>query len=252
MNDDASQENLKRWFNSTGFPLEIRSARAFVRARFAVEHSAVYIDPETSKGREIDLLAYRRDATGCFATFFVVECKSSDKPWVVLTNRNQYNRFGGLWIATMSQKAREAMGTHVSEYLLAYEDYLGSSVGGYALKQAFSGQSDHAYTASIGALKAAASLVKREDSALAFGFPTIVVSTPIYEYSEGPNGEQRFLEVPTSSFEFSAHWEHYNRAVIRIVSEAHLPEYAEQCSLLAERYQQIFAQEIGESFRSGM
>ncbi|TZF88346.1 hypothetical protein [Cognatilysobacter lacus] len=244
MSDNALEEKLKSWFNSTGFPLEIESARAFLRARFAVEHSAVYIDPETSKGREIDLLAYKRDPTGCFAAFFAVECKASDKPWVVLTNRHQYTRFGALWIATMSQKARNAIGPRIKDYLLAYEDHLGPSVGGYALKQAFAGQSDQAYTASIGALKAAASVVKDEDSALAFGFPTIVVSTPIYEYSEGPEGEQRFAEVPHSSFEFSAYWEHYNRAVVRIVSKDHLPEYARHCRELAERYEQVFAEDI--------
>jgi hypothetical protein len=252
VSNDSTQEKLKNWFNSTGFPLEIQSARAFRGSRFAIEHSAVYADPETGKGREIDVLAYRRDTTGCFAAFFAVECKSSDKPWVVLTNRHQYTKFGGLWIAALSQKAREAMGPKVTDYLLAYEDHLGSSVGGYALKQAFSGQTDHAYAASMGSLKAAASLVRNEDSALAFGFPVIVVSTPIYEYSESPDGEQTFQEVPSSSFEFSAHWERYNRAVIRIVSKEHLPIYAERCHALAECYMRLFSQEIDSAFRSGI
>ena len=191
----------------------------FQRAGFAVEHSAVYPDPETNKGRELDVLAYKRDATGCYASLFSIECKSSDKPWVVLTNRNRPSNFGGLWIATLSRKARDAIGSHLFEYIKAYEEILGPSVGGYALKQAFAGQSDHAYTACIGALKSASSVLKDEGTDIAFGFPTIVVSSPIYEYSEDSNGQQHFVEVKSSSFEFSAYWERYNRAVIRIVSK---------------------------------
>ena len=252
MSTDDLQEELKKWFNSTGFPLEIECARAFLRAGFAVENSAVYPDPETRKGREIDVLAYRRDATGCFSSMFAVECKASDKPWVVLTNKNRHTKFGGLWIATLSRMAREAMGPHVIQYLQAYEEILGPSVGGYALKQAFSGKSDQAYTASIGALKAATSVLLDQDTDISFGFPTIVVSTPIYEYSEDSSGKQRFIEVLHSSFELSAYWERHNRAIIRVVSKDYLPEYAERCRELSDRYEQLFAKEIHKLLRRGI
>lgn len=241
MNSDALTEKLMRWFNSTGFPLEIESARAFKRASFAVEHSSTYIDPETQKGREIDVLAYRRNATGYFNAFFTVECKSSDKPWVVLTNQDQYSRHSYLQIASISNVARRAIGEVVAEYCDIYNEVFGRSRGGYALKHAFAGQSDQAYAACVGALKAASWISNESQLGLVFGFPTIVVNTPIYEYSESPSGEQYFTEVTDSSFEFSAYWGRQERAIIRIVSSDHLNAYAKKCQALVERYQKLFS-----------
>ncbi|MGV6489024.1 hypothetical protein [Stenotrophomonas bentonitica] len=251
MGSEQVQEKLKAWFNNTGFPLEIYSSRAFHRARFAVEQSAIYLDTDEEKGREIDLLAYVRDATSCFASFFAIECKSSDKPWIVLTNKSQYSRFGALSIAALSGHARIAIGAKVSDYVLAYEDYLGPSSGGYALKQAFAGQTDLAYAASMGSVKAASAIVEREKSALAFGFPVIVVNTPIYEYSESHDGKQQFEEVRASSFEFSAYLGRHTRSVIRIVSKEYLSEFTVQCAELAQRYERLFAAEVREASVAG-
>ncbi|UYC14027.1 hypothetical protein [Xanthomonas sp. CFBP 8445] len=252
MNSKAIGESLKRWFNSTGFPLEIEAARSFKHASFSVEQSSAYVDPETEKGREIDLLAYRRDATGCFNAFFAVECKSSDKPWVVLTSRDQHTRYGGLHIALLSQGARHALGDNIIDYVRIYAEIFGPSCGGYALKQAFSGQSDLAYAASVGSLKAASWISSEEELGLVFGFPVIVVNTTIYEYSESLSGEQNFTEVPDSSFEFRAYWKQNKRAFVRIVSSAHLDSFTQKCKLLVEQYQQLFSRDIYRAFRGNI
>lgn len=252
MSVDEIDRKLKEWFNSTGFPLEIECARAFSRATFAVEHSAAYVDPETEKGREIDLLAYERDATGCFNIVFAVECKSSDKPWVVLTNRDQYTRYGGLQIASYSRSAREALGQHVGEFVKAYRDVFGEFSGGYSLKQAFAGKTDQAYAASVGASKAASWIAGKDEMGLVYGIPIIVVNAPIFEYSEGPYGEQQFTEVSSSAFEFSSYWKRHQRSIIRVVSRHHLDAFATQCQLLAEQYRVLFQEEIERIARRGI
>ena len=245
------QENLISWFNKNGFPLEIETARAFFGQRFGVEHSAVYPDPETQKSREIDVLAYRRDETGVFGALFPVECKAADKPWVVLTNPEQYFQYGGLWIAAMSPKAREAMAYHVTEYLNFYEQAFGPTTGGFSLKQAFCGEADHAYTACMSALKAAYALVADDDTNITLAFPTLVVNTPIYEYSEDADGQQIFKEVTSSSFSFSAHMNGYSRAIIRIVSNRALPDHTEKCRVLSDHLKHLFVAKTKAIFRSG-
>ena len=251
MTNHDLQENLRSWFNKTGFPLEIETARAFFGQRFGVEHSAVYPDPETQKSREIDVLAYRRDETGVYGALFPVECKATDKPWVVLTDPEQYFQYGGLWIAAMSPKAREAMAYHVTEYLNFYEQAFGQTTGGFSLKQAFCGETDHAYTACMSALKAAHALVADEETNITFAFPTLVVNTPIYEYSEDADGQQIFKEVASSSFSFSAHMNGYSRAIIRIVSNRALADHAEKCRILSDHLKQLFLAKTKSIFRSG-
>jgi hypothetical protein len=242
MTNSDLQEKLTSWFNRTGFPLEIETARAYFAQKFGVEHSAVYPDPETKSSREIDVLAYLGDGTGTFSTLFPVECKSGDKPWVVLTNPEQYSQYGGLWIAAMSSKAREAMADNIFEYVELYEKAFGRSTGGFSLKQAFSGETDNAYSACMSALKSANSLISEESHPrIVFAFPTLVVNTPSFEYSEGHGGQQHFTEVLTSSFSFSAHMNGYSRAIIRIVSRDALAMHAENCRFLAEQYRALFA-----------
>jgi hypothetical protein len=244
------QEQLKKWFESTGFPLETETARSFFSIGYSVEHSAVYADQESEKSREIDVLAYKRDATGCFATFFVSECKSSDKPWVVLTHP-QYIRRGALWIALMSANARKALGGHIEDYLGVYEETFGASNGGYALKQAFAGQNDQAYAACICALKAASAFVAGDTEAISFAFPIIVVDAPIYEYSEINDGPGEFHQVQSTSFMFSAHLKGYARTNIHLVSKDALPDFSKRCLSITSRYMQLFSEETMAIFRQG-
>lgn len=244
------QEKLKTWFEKTGFPLEIETARAFFAQKFGVEHSAVYPDPESEKSREIDVLAYRGDAAGIFSALFPIECKASDKPWVVLTNPTQYSSYGSLWIAAMSTKAREAISLNPEEYVGLYTRAFGPTTGGFSLKQAFAGETDHAFTACMSALKAANALVDDEDR-LVFAFPTLVVNAPIYECSEDVNGEPLFTEVLASSFSFSAHLKGYSRAIIRIISSEALPIHAEKCRALSDQYRALFSGQTKSIFRGG-
>lgn len=88
-------KQITDWLNKTGFPLEMEAASAFRDAGFDVRQSATYADPQSDKGREIDVLAMDPDLIGIIDISFVVECKSSTKPWVVFTSDDalrNYNR----------------------------------------------------------------------------------------------------------------------------------------------------------------
>jgi hypothetical protein len=83
-----SREQVLKWLNETGFPLEMTAASAFRQAGFEVQQSATYVDLQSEKGREIDVLASDPDLIGFIDLSVVVECKSSTKPWVVLTSND--------------------------------------------------------------------------------------------------------------------------------------------------------------------
>ena len=248
---DLTQEVI-RWFGETGFPLEMHTARAMRQGGFSVESSAVYSDPETSKSREVDVLAWKRDATAVFANLFPIECKASKKPWVVLTSPNQEYSFGGLWIGTYTKAARSAFGPKVLDFVRIYGEVFGGFTGGFALKQAFGGDQDPAYSACISLLKSCRSLCdSKDESEISFAFPTIVVDTPIFELDQCPDGIVSVREVPFSHFNFSAHLDEYTKLVIHVVSKSALPDHAAKCALLFERYQTLFSEEIIALFKSG-
>src|SRR5262245_57945867 len=100
----------------------MRSAAAFRQAGFEVRQSCHYLDPETNQGREIDVLATDPDYLGVVEIHFVIECKATKKPWVLLasddtlTGFNRIFTFGVLTktaINTFVKRLKEFMDTQV-------------------------------------------------------------------------------------------------------------------------------------------
>jgi hypothetical protein len=86
---DELVKKVTDWLDGQGFPLEMRVARAFFGRDFYVSLSEIYEDPDTSKPREIDVLASRSHVVSgvSFEFLFTVECKfSRKKPWVTLSS----------------------------------------------------------------------------------------------------------------------------------------------------------------------
>src|ERR1035437_4845561 len=79
-------DQIKNWLKDQGFPLEMQTASAFRKAGFEVTQSNLYTDLDTKKPREIDVFAADKDYVGVTQIAFIVECKSSKKPWLLLTD----------------------------------------------------------------------------------------------------------------------------------------------------------------------
>jgi hypothetical protein len=106
----TARSKVHEWLEKTGFPLEMSAAAAFRRAGFFVRQSSTYPDPQTEKGREIDVLASDSDFLGDFETSFVIECKASKKPWVVLRSADALAAYNRLFaFAVTTPLAREAI-----------------------------------------------------------------------------------------------------------------------------------------------
>jgi hypothetical protein len=237
MSESKLTERVKGWIEKTGLPLELQTVSDFRSAGFDAEHSSVYVDPESDKGREIDVVAYSRDALGLLYMFAVVECKASPNPWVVVVNESDPKRgvFGSIGVVE-----KRAEGLLPDGFWMRGETAFklrSSFTGGYALRQAFSNESDPAYTASLSVLKAAVAVIKSytlSKPRLLFAVPVIVVEAPIFECSFSKSHELTLRQVKSSEFIFTAHIPDRTRAVIRVVHRESLPAFSKWLWRLAE------------------
>lgn len=248
-------EKVIEWLRKTGFPLEMEAASAFRKAGFDVQQSSSIQDTQSDKGREIDVLVQDPDSIGIINISFVVECKSSSKPWVVFTaddalrNRNRLFSFGllsNLALDTLSEKWENL--TLLKPYVMKPEK------GGYGFRQVLDQGSDPAYSAAIGALKACHGIVRdREHSEfprLAFAFPIIVVDSPLFECSLKIDGELEVKPVFHSEFVFSSYIPEHIGCCVRIITKEYLPNAATWAKQLAHAIREDLKSEEEKMFAS--
>jgi hypothetical protein len=236
------QEKVLSWINKTGFPLEMETAKAFRSAGFDVRQSATHLDPEEQKGREIDVLAQDPDWLGVVDIYFVVECKSSDKPWVVLMANDtlsNFNRIHSFAVSSEDAKSEIFSKWRNNEVFKGLLNKPGRC--GYSFRQALGGKTDRAYSAAISVLKACAGLTRERTASqlkrFAFALPVIVVDTPIFECTLNSDGEIDLVEVQESDFLFSAHMPSEVACCIKVIRKEKLQEYT------------LGAKEIADSLR---
>jgi hypothetical protein len=234
-----SRERVLKWLTETGFPLEMAAAAAFRQAAFDVRQSAIYVDSQSEKGREIDVLARDPDLIGFIELSVVVECKSSIKPWVVLTSDkvlDAYNRLrtcGVLSGETAAILARDIKERQVSQYLHWSERC------GYGFRQAFSKDADPGYAAAMNVVSACqgviAALPTSDDwPTLAASIPIIVVDSPLFECELRHDGELELTEVDESAFLFSAYLSKHTSCVVRVIHRSKLEATAKWARSLVD------------------
>lgn len=82
---------VEKYIAENGFPFEMQVAREFMLAGFEVYQSSLYIDPETNKVRELDIIAsYTRYITNEIQFNFkiLIECKHAPTPWILFSGEN--------------------------------------------------------------------------------------------------------------------------------------------------------------------
>src|SRR4051794_17961952 len=86
----SALDTARKWMLGSGFPLEMQTARAFRDRGFRVEQARYHRDPETQKLREVDVIA--TGANDGVALTFVLECKDSSAPWILLVGDQRFDR----------------------------------------------------------------------------------------------------------------------------------------------------------------
>ncbi|WP_312346446.1 hypothetical protein [Stenotrophomonas acidaminiphila] len=230
--------SVRNWAEKTGLPLELYTKSVFGKEGFSVSHSTLYEDMQADKAREIDIVAYWRDTLGLVQIYFVIECKSSSKPWVVLTDKASFPRPLNYSFGLFSANVAE----HIPIHLDLYRSDAGRMLeilhrSGYGLKVAHSGNDDPAFGAAMSALKAARAHVQNTAGKIdrfKFAIPVIVVDAPIVECNLSESGELEYRKVDYSEAHFNAYIPELQRASIRIVSKEALPFYASRFRMVAQ------------------
>lgn len=231
-------DGVRGWVEKTGIPLEVFCKSTFLQQDFSVTHSSLYIDGEQGKAREIDVVAYASDKLGLVQIYFVIECKSSDKPWLVLADLREYPRPTYYSLGVVSDKFIDGLPRDA----IFKKSSLGKMLdqmhcGGYGIKQAFSGKDDPAYGVAVSVLKAASALARQEDGKTErykVAVPVIVVDSPIIECYFSDSGELSYRRVEHSECLFTSYIPEKRRASVRIVTKNELPRFARNCKLLAQ------------------
>ena len=127
---------IKDWLEGQGFSLEMQAASAFRAAGFEVRQSSYYSDSETGKGREIDVVARDPDTLGVVDITFIVECKSTKKPWVILCSPDVlagYNRLFAFGV--LSEKAIRFMAENMTNLVTRIDWLQKDGLVGYSARQ---------------------------------------------------------------------------------------------------------------------
>lgn len=230
---------VREWLEQQGFTLEMKTASAFRSAGFEVQQSSHYIDPETGKGREIDVVASDPDHIGVVDITFLIECKSTKKPWLqlcspdTLVGYNRFYAFGVLSTETIKVMAHPARQLVVKLPWLRKEGLVG-----YRVCQALS-DSDVAYAAAIRVAKACDAWVHRSEDhhvrPYSMAFPVIVVDAPILQCSLSGDGSIQVSEVEEGECLFVAKLPRYFGTCIRFVSLKRLTTFALEAKAVADQ-----------------
>lgn len=243
-------DSVRQWLETQGFPLEMKVAAAFRHAGFEVRQSSHYMDPETGKGREIDVLATDPDFRGVVEIHFAIECKSSKKTWVLLASEHtleKYNRFFAFGRLTKETIAAFADRLYETEFLDHLPWLRKDGITGYSFRQAFAEKPDLAYSAAISAAKACEYLVQSpEDRYVApfiLAFPVIVIDAPLIQCWLASDGQLQLQDVDQGEFLFFARIPNFFGSCIRVVTSKQLPNFAQEAKKAAQQFRMVLKAE---------
>jgi hypothetical protein len=149
------EEEILKWLDKQGYPLEMYVAQKFRENKFYVSQSIFYYDDEFKLNREIDVRAHKGIfIEDTFASIdYIIECKSSNKPWLLFSSDREYpsdpiiesERYFYYDIAfplIVNLGADDLLNK-------IYPSYVEFSKVGYGITQAFTSGNDLAYKAII-------------------------------------------------------------------------------------------------------
>jgi len=229
-------DQIKNWLKDQGFPLEMQTASEFRKAGFEVTQSNLYTDLDTKKSREIDVFANDREYLGVTKIAFLVECKSTKKPWVLLADPEVLTgHLRARSFAFLDQNAVKAMlDQPIFKSLMKNCPWFRKEgeLAGYSLRTAFS-DSDVAYEAASSVAKASLDFVNRaKNYQQCVAFPVIVITSPLVRCWLDEEGEIQAEEISQGEvffkYDLANPW-----SCIKIVTLAALPEFTRQAAKVA-------------------
>lgn len=249
---------VKESLEKQGFLLEMKAADVFRQTGFEVRQCSQYLDPDSGKSREIDVLARDPDFLGIVDIQFAIECKASKKPWVLLCSSQTLSGYNRLFaFAPMSDNCRHVFADRVVELLDKIPWLKKDLFAGCSFRQTHADpSSDPASSAAMSTAKASDYLVRdipaQYNPPYSLAFPVIVVDSPLLQCSLAQDGSIVLDEIAQGEFLFFADLPRQFGSCIRIITADYLSEFAIQAKQVANRIRDELKDEerkVRESWR---
>ena len=253
--NESMRDRVANWLVEQGYPLEMRVASALRRSEFWVRQSTHYIDPETGKSREIDVIATEAEPLGMAEIHFVVECKATSKPWVLFTSPHTLNNFNHLFaLGISSDGARGTLAQKIEALAAELPWFRKDGRVGYNLTEAFTTGGDNAYSAAIGAVKACMFLLQSTERShtppLIFTFPAIVIQSPLVECFLDESGKMSVAEIDQGWLFFNTWIPGFSGTCLRVVSQAALERFSSEIRGMKNSLQRLIAPDVEREWQA--
>jgi hypothetical protein len=237
---------VQEWLDARGFTLEMRTASAFRAAGFDVRQSSTYTDSTTGKDREIDVLAIDPDSFGVVEIQFVLECKRTKKPWVLLCSPDTLTNYNRTFaFAPMTTRVRDVLVEYFHDAML-WPWMRKEGLVGYSLREAFSDDGDLPFAAASSVASASDSFVQEQTQSskraapFRMAFPIIVVDGPLVRGSLSEKGDVDLEEVEEGEFLF---FFRDRGSCIRILTASRVAEFAQEAKRVANEIRSMLKSE---------
>jgi hypothetical protein len=246
------QDAVIAWLHGQGFGLEYAVARAFRANGFRATQGLTYIDPETRKLRDVDVVAQAllssvRDEPLPFAVptiLAVAECKRSKAPWLVLmTPDRDFSRLPSVPIATA--ELRRALDGHP---VVMLDTLKRPSPIAFNVLQSHaepSNDSNPAFAACSQAVSACIGLID-EGAGHMLAYPVVVIDSPLFSVSYGEDGSELVDEIEWARVLWSGAHDLGGPTQLDVVTKGAIEKHAKTLRFeLGDLYQTIESLLIG-------
>lgn len=204
-------EDVRAWLEKGGYVLEMDVARRFAARGGMITQGAHYIDPETDKGREIDIVCTFIGSTGNADPHSIrafIECKSNTAPWVLFTNSGaniatweptSHTQDGCARCETIEERLAKLTRPLISAYAVAEKR---SPQGGNGVDHAYQA-TQQASNALVAEFRDSPAWAGHDESSVpivpAFGLAVVVTKSPLVTCRLGGEGGDVELAVTTAA-----------------------------------------------------
>ncbi len=248
-NSDELKNKVQAWIEGQGYPLEMRVASALIESGFEVRQSSFYSDPESNEIREIDIIGNSTEIMDVFDIYFVIECKSASKPWILLTSENtfvNYNTYLAYCLYSEFGRTRFIDKTMLIRNLgEALTWFAKKGRNGYAITEAFTSNVDNTYKAAMGVLKASVALKaladQRERKPLTFIFPAIILYGCLFESYLDAAGKLVVDEIEKGFLHFPRKISEVKGTTICVFTLNYLPQFIVEAKRMTTEIKELFS-----------
>ncbi|WP_091015120.1 MULTISPECIES: hypothetical protein [Paenibacillus] len=237
---------LMEWLNRHGYSLEMKLGKRMNEADYFTRNSAYYIDQDTNRFREIDVVSQYKEITGLLNISFVFECKSSKSyPYVLFTSAETLNHRNKLFSFSYNSDSSRGILIEKLDKLENIPWINKEGRVGYNFVQGFKDNQIDTYQAVTGVLKASKYILNSNNSdAYNFVFPIILVEGELFECYLDEHSEMKFEAIQRGFLLEDISIENSHSPCIMVMKFDYLNAFLEEADKLIKELSNLTKSEI--------